>query len=241
MGFPFGQELFRTLPEFIATYQFSDISEGIGYNLYYGSRSNAGANLASPIQGESALQHIRGASVSFSDTAYTELLNEDFDITFNLPQRIKGKLIVNVPIGLWAITNNSFFFRATVQAFHYNGSTETQLGSDASSFGYESVGGIDKITSKMTSVSINITTARHFKKGETLRITIKVEGKNLSSTGSVNGGIGCDPQNGADTSQDFEGSTGNNEENIISIGGAGESGDEDTQLTFQVPFVLDLP
>jgi hypothetical protein len=226
MGLNFGQNLFPPRGELLVNYDYSDISEGIGYNTYYGSLTTNGSALITPskVYSESIHSQTRVASL---ETAFTKYEEFDFDITFNMPKNVKGKIIINVPIG---VSNDDgatrdYYGRIDVDIYHYDGSTETQIGSTATGieFKWEITDG--NIGSSIASCMVDAS-LKHFKKGETLRFTIKAYFKAQAVGYTCNVGIGHDPTSRTDAT--LENTT---DEAVIS--GA-------TIMSFTVPYVLDI-
>ncbi|KKL07086.1 hypothetical protein LCGC14_2589570, partial [marine sediment metagenome] len=103
MSLNFGKQLFAPRGELIQSFDYFDIAEGLGYDVYYGSKGNDGEYLitTSVIYSEDIVSFIEDQSVATSATKYFDL---DFDIVFNQPKNVKGKVIANIPIGMAATT-----------------------------------------------------------------------------------------------------------------------------------------
>jgi len=238
MSLNFGQNLFPQRGEIITSYDYFDIANGVGYDIYYGF-SNAGTTGTGTISTiYSGMIHKNGARAETFETSYVELLDTDFDITFNNPKNIKGDILIQVPFGVnrRSVQSQSVhIMKAEVSVFHYDGSSETQMGSTATSelISFNTTD-INHIVSHISTVKVTQSTVKHFKPGETLRFTIKVFVKDTNSSGIAAefvGGIGCDPQNRTDAKIELEV---NNDTELQVIT------NKPTQLAFHVPFKLNI-
>ena len=217
----------------LVNYDYFDISNGVGYDIYYGF-SNAGTLGTSTVSNVySGMIHKSGIGVDVAVGAYTELLSVDFEIIFNMPKNIKGDILAQIPFGVKAVDDSGLaHMKATCSVYHFDGSTPTQMGATATSEILKDINfQIGDLTSHISTLKINQATIKHFKKGEILRFTIKISAKH--DQGSVNemiGGVGCDPQNRTDALILLEGAGG---QQIINT-------NEPTQMAFHVPFVIDI-
>ena len=100
MGLNFGQQLFPPRGEALVNFDWTDIADGTGYVIYYGMRGDDGEYMTTPsnlIFSEEIVSKIQDQEITTSAVKYFDL---DFDITFNVPKNIKGKIIANVPRNL---------------------------------------------------------------------------------------------------------------------------------------------
>ena len=166
----------------IASFNFIDIAEGtgnviffcyahqeqttVGYSLSTQVLFSEGAAL-SPPDGNGFTEAI-GTSASFQKE-----IDIDFDLAFNLPQRIKGKLKSFFTWGCTDTTDSLQRGEAYVilRVRKWDGSTETEIANAQSKTLV-----IDANEGKYatTNMEIDLTSVNHFKKGESLRITIEV-------------------------------------------------------------------
>lgn len=151
------KEPFTTASDVLATFPFSEISEGTGVVTYLGAKTSAGFILTT----NSGLASIDPWTAA---AAGDILSNVDFDVTFNLPKTIKGKIVVCVPVG---VNTGSATIVVTATIYHFDGSTETPLGTDNASV---SVTNGDEAESYIT-LEMDITNT-HFAAGTTLRMTL---------------------------------------------------------------------
>jgi hypothetical protein len=224
----------------LISYNYDDIADGTGYVTYYGALANDGTPITTttPTVNSEWIKSVIQQNVS---TTLTQYFDYDFDITFNLPKNVKGDILVNVPLGIAAASASQldFSFRAIVKAYHYDGSTETQLGSTATGILYDASGlqndnADDERASAVALLTISQSTIQHFKKGEILRITVEGWYKcDEVSAQTAFIGLAHDPANRADINEN------------PSVGGANSQlqiilDNQPTRLSINVPFVLDI-
>ncbi len=234
MSLPFAS-LFPSRPEFFQNFDFFDIANGVGYDVYFGL-SNAGITATSTISSNySGMPHKNPAAVVNVGigSTFVELVDFDWDITFNLPKTIKGDILVQVPFGIITGGATTYTMKCTADIYHFDGvATETQIGSTATSeILQEAVGGAT-IKSHITTLKVNAATAVHFKRGETLRFSLKVLAwhANGGSAQNLLGGFGCNPQNSTDSKIELLVND-QTETQIITT-------NQPTQMAFHVPFVI---
>lgn len=235
MGLNFGQNLFPPRGEFSISYDFFDIADGTGYATYYGMMINNGSYTTTP-NANVGSEFIK-TYVDF-DNVLAKEIDIDFDINFNTPKNIKGDIIVNVPIGVTttSTTQVDATYQAVVKAYHYNGTTETQLGSTATSTLYSVKNMESDITLKRQSsnavLKISVPKTTHFRAGEILRITVEGWFNRVSGSASQ-GGIAHDPTNRNDKIEENDAAGTDGRLQVFE--------DEDSKrLSINVPFKLDV-
>lgn len=189
--------VFRKSPEAITSYDFIDYSNGVGYEIYYGILHTNGSyafTINTDFYSEEIVTYAQSVN---GNTALT------FDVTFNIPKNLKGDILLDIPIACLGLDTiaRAYTMYVTGEAYHYDGSTETQLGSTATGKTYsgsvDSDGTITHVT-KVAALKINQATVKHFKKGETLRIKIIFYYTSISANTYFV--IGHDPANRTATS-----------------------------------------
>jgi len=230
-------KVFRKAPPYIVSYDYFDYSNGTGYDIYYGAKGSNGEYITSTI------------AVMYSEEPHTAIAEEvnmpvtygnakidvDFDILFNIPRDIKGDILLNVPVGIVGKdggSTGSWVWYVNGIAYHYDGSTETQIGTGASEeFRSQTLADNEVDTAnKVMLVKMNVPSVQHFKKGETLRITVQLFARTYGTSGNERDGIvgiGHDPANKNDYAWKYAGST--VKQQIILDGNV-------TQLSIHVPF-----
>jgi len=179
---------FQTASQPIASYDYTDIEEGTGVVVLYGMNSVlSGGTMLSLLK--TPIYSGTIASTQTPTTSWAKKGDYDFDLTFNTPKRIKGKVriaVTNVYKGSADGTTYSYL-RAYVK--HYDGTDETSLGDV-----YSTTGSAQSATVGSTMHNLEIDVAEtHFKTGETFRVTIEVWGKTASGAGAFVG-IAHDPK-----------------------------------------------
>ena len=233
MSLNFGSNLFSGR-EALINFDFIDIADGTGYVAYYGALSNDGTYITTPNANTSSELIKTTVSKNWA-VDFTEEFNIDFDITFQVPKNIKGDILVNVPSGIAAesASQTDVQWYIIAKAFHFDGTTETQLGATAQSRTYSGVdlendvAGSER-TSHSALLKINQATIKHFSAGETLRITVEMWIKNFDTVISQ-AAIAHDPTNRADLKEQLTG-------DLLQTIQTGEP----TRLSIQVPFRLDI-
>lgn len=174
----------------IASYNFKDIIEGTGTIVFFGfsSKEETTENFhlsSNAVYSDSIVQVINN-----DQSTFTEYFDLDFDTSiFNLPKRIKGTARVILTTGHFRSTGaNQVYFIAKIRK--WDGTDETEIAS-AQSGTYSVNSGTTN--SKTMNIEIPISTVQHFKKGETLRVTIGLWAKSSNGTGTV--GFAHDPKN----------------------------------------------
>jgi hypothetical protein len=231
MGVP--QVYKRSTEGVIASYNFQDIEEGTGVVIYNCAETMEESTRAYKLTTQSPYSNDPLTSGSTSSTSNTKAVDLDFDLTFNLPQNVKGTFMAQIPfiMGHETTANYGGTCYVIMKIIHYDGSTETELGSVQS----ETLAAANlKINSKTALIEETITAVKHFKKGETLRITLELWITASDSSGSQ-GAILHDPAARVMT----------NGNDLGYVGGAaaidGTNGPPaTTKATIFVPFEVDL-
>ena len=169
----------------IATFNFTDLASGFGYETINGFDTVNDTTRAYGA-GTSTIFGSSGAtdSVAFADTSFAKQLDLNFDTsTFNLPRNVKGVAYMNISFGVLAVSAGDCSGYCIVKLFHFDGSTETQLGAtQQTTTAFEARTG-DR-TDRTSALQFTIPNI-HFKKGDLLRINVEVWGKVTANTGNV--------------------------------------------------------
>ena len=178
---------FQAVSNVLANYDFVDIASGTGYvNFYLGKTVNSYL-----LSNFSYYSHnvIYTQSSNAVNGASAKILDLDFDIVLNRPLDLKGQAIVNLPFYMTASAAVFEFTGWTARVRKWDGVTETEVASGATS--NYSIGASS--TYWMTAIDITIPLT-HFKKGETLRLTLEAWGYTTGggTTGYVR--LGHDPK-----------------------------------------------
>ncbi len=181
------------------------IESGIGYTKYFVGSSTSGAYIVNSTKFDSERPHTGTLQGTTAGGTFTKYVDIDADITFNLPRTVKGDLFVNVPIGVKnrsALSTESWFMYVVTKIYHFDGSTETQLGTSASGAVFFTDALNNNESKGFTANNKVNVPSTHFKIGETLRIsTHGYFATNGATPRQSDTGIGHEPNATAD--EDF--------------------------------------
>ena len=174
---------FQSVSNVLANYNFVDIASGTGYITFYaGSTVDLKLLSNSTYYSDTMFETANGAA-----GAYTLIMDYDFDVLLNRPLDIKGTGIVNLPIYHDPGANTPFIY-ATVKFRKWDGVTETDISTNDSRVDNAIAG------TGYTMLAVDLDCPlTHFKKGETIRLTIMIYAKCLA--GVVICKFGHDPMN----------------------------------------------
>ncbi len=150
-------------PQPIASFDFVNLAEGTGTVIYFGITSNDTGSLS---------YHLVSNSAVWSSTVETTRGTEgtttvDFDSAkFNLPRFVKGTAFFSGAIG--STSNPGSRSHLQVQLKKWDGSSETNLTAEVTGIETQASGGRQEF------YVMPITTENLIKKGEQLRLTVKL-------------------------------------------------------------------
>lgn len=170
-----------------ALYDYQDIIDGTGiveFSLCQEEDSTGAGYLLTTKTIYSSELDVEALANAVTPTDTQEF---NFDVTFVTPRTIKGDIYANI---MWRCSNadSNGTFKVSVEAMHYDGSTETTIGSSVDSpteTAYNtSLGG-------SWLIKIPNTEEIHFKKGEILRLELTLVATRTSSVTYAY--VGTDP------------------------------------------------
>ena len=172
-------------PKAIASYNWTDLAESTGYVIYYGFDNEADEYSLTQNSGlySKTAKISKGGAGTDSD--------EDFDITYSNPQIIEGKLYVGITYYVESFNNENVDAELKVKIIHYDGSTETVIGTEQTSDNIAIT--LTGSEARRTTFSFDIANTK-FKAGETLRVNVVLV-PNGSSASGTNCGYYFDPVN----------------------------------------------
>ena len=185
---------FQSISPVIANYDFVDIASGTGYvNFYAGNTVDKYL-----ISNNTFYSDVIFVNGNTNDLNYHLVSDLDFDVTLNRPLDLNGLGIVNVPIGLSSLSaQRQVYAYVVVYVRKYDGSTETDIVSNTSrEFTTTSAVGTTAYSMLTLDVACPIT---HFKKGETLRLTVASYAKTTNASQAASVSIGNDPKSRSTT------------------------------------------
>ena len=198
---------FTTASPVIASYDWVDLADGTGYVILdgYASTDTVGTNY-----------YLRKGAITsdpggIATANVTITVSKTFDTTtFNIPRHVKGNMSLTFSIATTGAGGSSTA-HVTAGAYHYDGTTETQMGSTQTS-----------VTISSSSAATNVLTIedldKQFGAGDLLRI--KIDLVVTSGGGNTRTQFGHDPLN----------------RNYIDLSAATNP----TYFKVEVPFKLDL-
>lgn len=189
---PIGQTFPLPQPQAIASFNFSDIDEGTGVIILFGytSETSVGADEHLTTQSSIFSKEIETSVTTSVDSTFVKHIDLDFDLSpFNFPKTIEGTAFFQAGLGLQRTTGTLSGF-IIVKVRKWDGSTETEIASVQSDT--LDTGGSDRKRIMTVTFSIPRT---HFKKGETLRITVEGWSKVVGGAATMTIAIGHDPRN----------------------------------------------
>ncbi len=172
-----------------ASYDYIDIAEGTGIIILNGMA----------VQDDSGVDHILSRNTLYShpkettaatttSSTFAEALSLNFDLSpFNLPRTLEGTAWFSLSWKIAFATSNqqAYFIVRLKKGAVEIGSVQTQTGATASA-------GVDE--GWLSLVTIPVTTAVHFKKGDVLRVTIEGWARNPSNANASVISLAHDPK-----------------------------------------------
>jgi len=190
----------------ITSYDFTDIIAGTGIQTFYAGSVVSGQNLAYVIRDSPFYSQTITSKSGVGSTSFIKRLSRTFDLDFNSLRIINGKILVNIPMGMNMLSNQTgtahkvgceiWIYRVDVsnnETFLVSGMTiPFQVSSTNSVADQEAY-------SMMTCVPLSLTN-EVFTKGQKLRMRIDVYAAR-GATAEMLAGIGHDPQNREDINE----------------------------------------
>ena len=189
-------------PVALINYDFFDFASGTGYKTFYGGSSkDSSTYFLTNLQISSQRTFTRTQSGATSDTIQNDI---DFDVKFNLARDVLGDVIISVPTVVRNRRNTNHNYSTFVKVYvrHVtSGGAETDLGSQTGETYNED---ISAETRRFLNYSfkINIAAVKHFKIGESFRITVEQHGWGASQA-DADFCVGHDP-NGDTGANNFD-------------------------------------
>ena len=168
---------FTTTSPTLVNYDFVDVLSDVGYVALYGFDDEASNKILKRLQldsnSERRLYTATGADPEGED---------NFDFIFNKPSRVNGSLFVSVTYFAIAGSTQSSDCKLNIRIIHYDGSTETVIGTSQTTELILQEADSSTIWKRTT---LKFAVDKFFNKGDILRVEIEV-----ASTFSVNSQVG---------------------------------------------------
>ena len=182
-------------PSAIASFDATDLEEGTGVVNYQGANSKADTTLSYYLARDLLASNEINTQAATTGTSptFARNLDIDFDILFNFPKTVKGFAKGNITLGgrSTSAAPNAWEMYAII-ILKKNDVEIARVQTETISNGS---GAINVLKSKVLNFEINATTRTHFKRGETLRVTVEIWS---FDSGSTNTGFAHDPADRAD-------------------------------------------
>lgn len=178
------------VPPAIASYDYTDVAEGTGITKFYGFETRVSGTKTYHLGTSDVFSTEIEQEETIGSSSWTLEIDDDFDLpAFNLPRKIKGTATVTFSWYVRTGVSADGKAYATVNIRKWDGTTETELVS-----GETDPEAIGATTSALQLVNMPLTIPdTHFKRGDILRLTIRIYGRRTTATATV--GLGVDPQN----------------------------------------------
>lgn len=215
----------------IASFNYTDISEGTGIVSFYGySTDQEGTRDFQLSTNTFFSDEVASSGASHITTAGTFDMF-DFDLTqFNLPKTLKGTATLQIPWMNTVSGNESNNVSMVAVLKKWDGTTETDITSGASDYiSVTGSGGVSGNSKQLSLVSMDVPKT-NFARGDILRLTIQAAVQSASGYGVL--AVAHDPQNRDEGSDDllFPGTTG------FTVG----TNIDTTTMKLDIPFRLDI-
>lgn len=192
--------IFPQRSRYLANYDWIDLVSGTGYILFDGMEATNKILVevqSISLRGSGAKGSGRyDSSSSHASSTYYKLTDIDFDSSeLQLPRTIEGKMIVRCGFVSYNTTASATYTIKTVARLRkWDGSNETEIATAYNESGSGTTGDAE------FSESIDFDVPKtHFKKGETIRLTIELWCKDTAGTQAVQLYLGFWPEDGAIT------------------------------------------
>lgn len=175
------KQSFPPVPEVLANFPSEEVASGLSQVTFFGMASEDSGGVAYELVTNGSMW----SSVAGTTQTGAGTTTINFDASaFNLPRTAKGTCYFSAGMA----TGNTKEVQLKVQVKHVDaGASETNISSEIAGENYT---GTTADPSIMTFVKVPITTEKHFKKGDILRLTVKIL-QNLNG----NSDMGHSPQN----------------------------------------------
>ena len=174
MGVP---ELYRRGGNVVASYDWLDLTSGVGYRKYYACASaiNAATVFFLTPRILDSMPWIATAEIALTD--FTLYIDKDFDITFNVPATIKGNAYINALFSMNGTIAGTTTAYVVVNIYHVRSTTETSIGTNTKQLERTISGDETKYWKECVEV---VCSEKIFAVGDKLRINIQIYGKEAS-------------------------------------------------------------
>ena len=184
---------FTTASPAIISYNYTDIIDGAGVIIFKAFSTNESGTEDYHISASSIKSNTQYTATLINSSTFSTAANLDFDTSpFNSARTVKGTAYFIIPLGYVQGGSSAGIMRCTITINHFDGTTETSIGS-AISEEADLDTSTDNHISKKVIVKV-VLTERLFAEGDILRVNILAEGKyEIHTTGTGYYCLGHDP------------------------------------------------
>lgn len=222
-------------PQALASYTFTDLTQGNSFLTLYGAVHTSGSAAYPPaaqntyyLTTQTPFSNqiiVSGAIIAAAAGGYISQ-NNNLDLVFNIPQRVKGYAFLNISVGGFRPAGGSNPNIWVSGAYLQNVTTSTIISDTVNSDNFE-LEATNNIRAKTMLMQFNLSGGPyHFRKNDVLRLHFDVWGTGGSSSGLQYAGYGIDPKDRADP--------------LAGTVYATLSGAETTQMTLYLPIVTEI-
>jgi len=172
---PLKQELTTntTASPILASYDYQDVADGTGIVEFMFCQEEDSTGTGQFLTSNNLYADpvfLRGSATAVSTTDETY----NFDVTLNSPRDLKGDIFTNLGIGVYSQSSGTMTFKIYTSVYHYDGTTETQIGSTIESPTWTGTSSGNTYYSNAL-LKIANTNKIHFAKGDILRAKIRLK------------------------------------------------------------------
>lgn len=167
---------FTTASQAVASYDYTDIINGLGYEIMQGYASINDTTVSYGLSPNTIYATPASTGTSeFQNTSFQEKLNIDFDTSvFNIPRTAKGTAFMNIAYGSTATGTGGgdCLTYCIVKLYHYNGTTETLIAT-AQQTGTHTETATGETSDSVSTLQFDISETL-FAEGDLLRVNVEV-------------------------------------------------------------------
>lgn len=181
----------------LTSYNYTDVAEGTGVIIFYGFDTQNDVTKSYMLSTSALYSEDRDTSGTTTNASFEKVLDINFDLTLNLPKNVRGKILGNITnFNTGAGASNAGESYAVIRFRKWDGTTQTEIGNTQTKTLVGSSSNV--VYSSTDAFMINLGTNYHFKRNETIRITVEIWGKKTGSN-PFKCGFAHDPQDRTNT------------------------------------------
>lgn len=184
----------------LANYNFTDLASNTGMFKFYGGACINSATTTYILSNYIYLSQPVNTTgtMATGDTDWTKRIDVDFDLVLGKPLNLLGLAILNIPMYV-GYASTTIHYHVIAKIRKYDGANEIEIANGQTS---DLEAGDAALHEQQSAIKITIPLT-HFKKGETLRLTLEGWCKNNGASGTGTIGLCHDPANRTTAPLDF--------------------------------------